>query len=101
MLKLRTIGMRDYCVLEGEQRIGRNRFAEERIPGLWTWNVIVHIPGRRPALRLCRLEREEARRASAIIWVSQIPTCSFHPPSGLENRSPSLSVRLRGDRRRA
>jgi hypothetical protein len=27
MLKLRTIGIRDYCVLEGGQRIGRIRFA--------------------------------------------------------------------------
>jgi hypothetical protein len=27
MLKLRTIGIRDYSVLEGEQRIGRMRFA--------------------------------------------------------------------------
>jgi hypothetical protein len=34
MLKLRSIGIRDYSVLEGEQRIGRPRFAGERIPGL-------------------------------------------------------------------
>jgi hypothetical protein len=27
MLKLRTIGIRDYSVLEGEQRIGQIRFA--------------------------------------------------------------------------
>jgi hypothetical protein len=33
-LKLRSIGIRDYSVLEGEQRIGRIRFAEERIPGV-------------------------------------------------------------------
>jgi hypothetical protein len=33
MLKLRTIGIRDYRVLEGRQRIGRIRFAEERMPG--------------------------------------------------------------------
>jgi hypothetical protein len=45
MLKLRAIGIRDYRVLEGRQRIGRSRFADERMPGLWTWNVIVHIPG--------------------------------------------------------
>ena len=30
MLKLRPIGIRDYSVLEGEQRIGRIRFAGER-----------------------------------------------------------------------
>jgi hypothetical protein len=44
MLKLRTIGIRDYRVLEGRQRIGRIRFAEERMPGIWIWNIIVHIP---------------------------------------------------------
>ena len=32
MLKLRSIGIRDYRVLEGEQRIGRIRFAGERMP---------------------------------------------------------------------
>ena len=37
MLKLRTIGIRDYSVLEGEQRIGRIRFASERNPGIWIW----------------------------------------------------------------
>jgi hypothetical protein len=26
-------------VLEGRQRIGRIRFAEERLPGVWLWNV--------------------------------------------------------------
>ena len=26
------------CVLEGEQRIGRIRFADERQPGVWLWN---------------------------------------------------------------
>ena len=34
MLKLRTIGIHDYSVLEGEQRIGRIRFADERMPGV-------------------------------------------------------------------
>ena len=32
MLKLRPIGIRDYSVLEGHQRIGRIRFAGERQP---------------------------------------------------------------------
>ena len=43
MLKLRTIGMHDYRVLEGRQRIGRIRFADERIPGVWLWNVTIHL----------------------------------------------------------
>ena len=44
MLKLRSIGIRDYSVFEGGQRIGRIRFAGERMPGVWLWNV-VPIPG--------------------------------------------------------
>jgi hypothetical protein len=48
MLKLRTIGIRDYCVLEGGQRIGRIRFADERMPGFWLWNVTIHLPGGLP-----------------------------------------------------
>jgi hypothetical protein len=30
-------------VLDGEQRIGRIRFAGERLPGVWLWNVVVHL----------------------------------------------------------
>jgi hypothetical protein len=43
MLKLRSIGIGDYSVLEGEQRIGRIRFSDERLPGVWLWNVVVHL----------------------------------------------------------
>jgi hypothetical protein len=45
MLKLRSIDLSDYAVLEGRQRIGRIRFAEERLPPRWLWNVTVHLPG--------------------------------------------------------
>jgi len=48
MLKLRTIGIRDYRVLEGERRIGRIRFADEGMPGVWLWNVTIHLPGGLP-----------------------------------------------------
>ena len=48
MLKLRSIGIRDYSVLEGEQRIGRIRFAGERMPGVWLWNVTIHLTGGLP-----------------------------------------------------
>ena len=48
MLKLRTIGIRDYQVIEGGQRIGQIRFAVERSPGLWLWSVTVHLPGGLP-----------------------------------------------------
>ena len=44
MLKLRTIGIRDYRVLEGRQRIGRIRFADERMPGVWLWSVPTRQP---------------------------------------------------------
>ena len=42
MLKLRSIGVRDYSVF------GRTRFAGERIPGVWLWNVSVHLTGGLP-----------------------------------------------------
>jgi hypothetical protein len=47
-LKLRSIGIRDYSVLEGRQRIGRIRFAAERNPGVWLWNITVHLTGGLP-----------------------------------------------------
>ena len=48
MLKLRTIGLSDYSVLEGGQRIGRIRLATERMPCVWIWSVTVHLPGGLP-----------------------------------------------------
>ena len=38
-----SIGIGDYSVLDGEQRIGRIRFTDERLPGVWLWNVVVHL----------------------------------------------------------
>ena len=43
MLKLRSIGLSDYAVLEGNQRIGRIRLATERMPCRWLWNVTIHL----------------------------------------------------------
>jgi hypothetical protein len=48
MLQLRTIGIRDYSVLEGRQRIGRICFAEERMPPIWLWNINIHLTGGLP-----------------------------------------------------
>jgi hypothetical protein len=45
MLTLRMIGVNDYTVFEDGQRIGRIRYARERTPGIWLWNVTVTIPG--------------------------------------------------------
>jgi hypothetical protein len=39
------IGVNDYSVREDGQRIGRIRYAKERTPGDWLWNVTVTIPG--------------------------------------------------------
>ena len=48
MLKLRSTGIHDYSVLEDGQRIGRIRFADERLPPIWLWNRIIHLPGGLP-----------------------------------------------------
>ena len=48
MLKLRSVDINDYSVLEGRQRIGRIRLATERTPGVWRWQVQVHLPGELP-----------------------------------------------------
>jgi hypothetical protein len=48
MLKLRSIGLSDYSVLESGQRIGRIRLATERMPCVWLWNVTIHLGGGLP-----------------------------------------------------
>ena len=47
MLKLRSIGIQDYSVFENK-RIGWIRFADEHMPGVWLWNVVVHLTGGLP-----------------------------------------------------
>jgi len=47
-LELRSIGLGDFAVLEGRQRIGRIRLATERMPCFWLWSVTVHLPGGLP-----------------------------------------------------
>ena len=48
MLKLRSIGLSDFAVLEGKQRIGRIRLATERMPCVWLWSITVHLSGGLP-----------------------------------------------------
>jgi hypothetical protein len=48
MLKLRSIGLNDYRVLEDRKRIGRIRFADERLPGVWLWSITVPLSGDLP-----------------------------------------------------
>ena len=47
MLKLRSIGIDDYSVLKaGSASAGF--VADERMPGVWLWNVTVHLTGGLP-----------------------------------------------------
>jgi len=48
MLKLRSIGLSDFAVFEGKQRIGRIRLAIERMPCVWLWNVTIPVTGGLP-----------------------------------------------------
>ena len=48
MLKLRSMGINDYSVLEGRQRIGRIRCVVEHTGGDWLWNVTIHLGGGLP-----------------------------------------------------
>ena len=48
MLRLRSIGLSEYAVLESGQRIGRIRLATEHMPCVWLWSVIIHLTGGLP-----------------------------------------------------
>ena len=65
MLKLRSIGLSDYRVLEDGQRIGRIRFTGERQPGVWFWNVVIHLPGGLPMGSSQDLDTAKAEFAGA------------------------------------
>jgi hypothetical protein len=55
-----------YSVLEGEQRIGRIRFADERMSSVCLWNVSVHLTGGLPMGSSKDLDTASR----------QVPTCS-------------------------
>lgn len=65
-LFLRSIGQNDYNVIEGGERIGRIRYAAERTPGIWLWNVQVHITGGLPMGTARNLP--EAKSAFKTAW---------------------------------
>ena len=65
MLKLRSIGIRDYSVVEGGQCIGRIRFAGERQPGVWLWNVTIHLTGGLPMGSSYDLDKAKAEFKAA------------------------------------
>jgi hypothetical protein len=69
MLKLRSIGITHYSVLEGRQRIGRIRFVIKRMQGVWLWNVSVHLTGGLPMGSSKDLDGAKAEFKAA--WVSR------------------------------
>ena len=66
MLKLRRIGIRDYSVLEDDQRIGRIRLASERTPPIWLWTVNIHLTGGLPMGSTQDLDTAKAEFAA--VW---------------------------------
>ena len=71
MLKLRSIGLSDYAVLEGRQRIGRIRLATEHMPCVWLWSVAVHLPGGLPMGSA--KDRDAARRPGEALKARTTP----------------------------
>ena len=65
MLKLRTIGIDDYSVLEDNQRIGRIRLAGERQPPIWLWTINIHLTGGLPMGSAQDLDTAKAEFAGA------------------------------------
>ena len=65
LLKLRSIGTRDFSIFEGRQRIGRIRFAEELSPGVWMWSVVVPSSGSLPVGSAEDIETAKAEFKSA------------------------------------
>jgi hypothetical protein len=48
MLKLRSIGIRDYRVLEGAARASARSASPPRMPCVWLWSVTIHLTGGLP-----------------------------------------------------
>ena len=109
--KLRSIGQNDYRVLEGRQRIGRIRFADERIPGVWLWNVQVHLTGGLPrrsnapfpgtsvqAGRFLRMRIKQSLLLSCVLMAAsgvasaQAPPVPATPPAPTAPPSPARAA---------
>jgi hypothetical protein len=84
MLKLRPIGPHDYSVFEDGQRIGPIRFAGERTPPIWLWNVNVHLTGGLPMDSASDLDPAKAEFAGA--WTAL-------PPSPLAAAFKAMNIR--------
>jgi hypothetical protein len=88
MLKLRTIGIRDYSVLEDGQRIGRIRLAGERTPPIWLWNINVHLTGGLPMGSASDLDTAKAEFAGA--WTA---LKARTPPEDLAAAFKAMNIR--------
>jgi hypothetical protein len=87
-LTLRSIGIRDYRVSDDGQRIGRIRYASERTPGIWIWDVQVHIP--------CHLPKGTARSlddAKADFRAAWIRFKSEHTPEEFAKAYAAMNIR--------
>ncbi len=69
-LSLRTIGGRDFTIFDDGQQVGRIRYAQERSPPRWIWNVLVQVPtpgglplGTASSLEAAKAEFKEAWNA--------------------------------------
>lgn len=89
-LTLRSIGIRDYSVREDGQTIGRIRYASERTPGIWLWNVQVHITGGVPMGTAIDLPTAKAEFKAA--WEA---FKAKHTPAEFEEAYRSMNIRER------
>ena len=88
-LKLRQIGVRDYEVREGRQRIGRIRYAAERSPGIWLWHVQVHtVTGGLPMGSCADLDTAKAEFKAA--WLA---LKARTPPERLAAAFKAMNIR--------
>ncbi|MBR0778743.1 hypothetical protein JQ625_28280 [Bradyrhizobium diazoefficiens] len=67
-LMLRIIGVNDYSVPEGGQRIGRMSFADGCSPGVWLRHVVVHIQG---PTYVSAKSLDEAKRSFKAAWLAR------------------------------
>ena len=89
--ELRSIGIRDYRVLEGRQRVGRIRFVIERMPGVWLWNVTVHLSKVQSA--------DQRMRVECGVGFAQLRRAVAHVRAAMCQEPSSISRWHRGPRR--
>lgn len=89
-LILRQIGIRDYSVHDDGQRVGRIRYTYERAPGVWLWDVQVHITGGLPKGTAIQIETAKAEFKAA--WDS---FNAKHSPEQLAAAYKAMNIRGR------